>query len=126
MAMSTNTPKNAQNKPKCAHCKKIGHTAEKCWKKHPHLMPKKAKKDQNADKQPEPTLLTQEEGQLAENEEIALLTMKLHDENTWILDSGATRHICAYRSLFSDLRPYNTTLSWGKVTKILVHWIGTV
>ena len=127
--MSTsNTPKSTQNKPKCIHCKKIGHTAEKCWKKNPNLMPKhlKAKKDQPAEKTSESTLLTQEEGQLAENEEIALSTTELHNENTWILDSGATRHICAYKSLFSELRPYHTTLSWGKITKIPVNWIGTV
>src|ERR1700744_753233 len=129
MAMSTsNTPKSTQNKPKCIHCKKIGHTAEKCWKKNPNLIPKhlKAKKDQPAEKTSESTLLTQEEGQLAENEEIALSTTELHNENTWILDSGATRHICAYKSLFSELRPYHTTLSWGKITKIPVNWIGTV
>ena len=43
-----------------------------------------------------------------------------------MLDSGATQHICAYRSLFSDLRLCKTTLNWGKAIVILVSWVGTV
>jgi hypothetical protein len=125
MAMSTNTNRSAQNKPKCSFCKRPGHTPEKCWKKNPHLRPNQPKSSQKADKQSETTLITQEKGQLV-NEEFALSTVDLHDQNTWILDSGATRHICAYKALFSDLKPYKTVLSWGKISKIPVEWIGTI
>ena len=43
-----------------------------------------------------------------------------------MLDSGATQYICAYRSLFSDLKPCKTTLNWGKATVIPVSWVGTI
>jgi hypothetical protein len=125
MAMSTNT-KNTQKKPKCSYCKKPGHTPEKCWKKNPHLKPKKAKNSEKPQEQPEQALITQEKGQLAKNEEFALLTTDVYDQNTWILDSGTSKHICAYKALFSDLKPYKTTLNWGKITKIPVEWIGTI
>ena len=52
--------------------------------------------------------------------------MDLHNQDTQVLDSEATQHICAYRSLFSDLRPCKTTLNWGKATVIPVSWVGTV
>jgi hypothetical protein len=45
MAMSTNTSRNTQNRPKCSYCKRLGHTPEKCWKKNPHLKPNKAKSE---------------------------------------------------------------------------------
>jgi hypothetical protein len=139
MAMSTNQ-KDTQ-KPKCAHCKRIGHNQEKCWEKYPNLKPKKAKNGQNKAKNgqngainsttkptenTQTTLFTQDEGQLVENEEYALSTIDLHNSDVWVLDSGATRHICAYKSLFSDLRPYKTVLNWGKATNIPVNWVGTV
>ena len=32
--------------------------------------------------------------------------------STWIVESGASRHICAYRSLFTDLEPlHNSTVT---------------
>jgi len=109
MAMSING-KNTQNKLKCPYCHKKGHTIEKCWKKHPELKPKKAK---NGEKpiESQPTLITQDSGQLIEKEEYALSTIDLHSQEVWVLDSGATRHICAYKSLFSELRPYKTILN---------------
>ena len=130
MAMSTgnqqNNQKNAQNKPKCPYCKKKGHKEERCWLKYPNLKPNKANKDP---KRPETALVAKDEGQLAENaenEEVTLSTVNLNDQNTWILDSGTTRHICAYKTLFSELRPYNTVINWGKYTKISVKWIGNI
>jgi hypothetical protein len=126
MAMNSNTQ---QNQPKCGFCKKKGHSIDKCWKKNPHLQPKRANKGSNSINNPqdvEATLLTQDEDQLAQ-EELALSTTDIIDnQDIWILDSGATRHICAYKSLFSDLRPYNTSLNWGKVSNIPVKWIGTI
>ena len=83
-------------------------------------------KARNSSEPTQTTLFTQDKVQLVENEEYALLTMDLHNQDIWVLDSGATQHICAYRSLFSDLRPYKTTLNWGKATVIPVSWVGTV
>ena len=113
MAMSINTNKST-HKLKCSFCKRIGHNPDKCWKKNPHLMPNKAKGEQKSSKQSETTLILQEGGQLAQNEEFALSTIEIDDRHSWILDSGATRHICAYKSLFSDLRPCKTVLKLGK------------
>jgi hypothetical protein len=107
--MSANNNQNNAQKLKCNHCKRKGHIESNCWKKHPELRPKKAKNGQNKPSKPETTLITQEEeeGQLVENSEMALSTFdNFHNQNIWVLDSGATRHICAYKTLFSDLRPY--------------------
>jgi hypothetical protein len=73
-----------------------------------------------------PTLFTEDGGQLVEKEEYALSTMDLHSEDAWVLDSGATRHMRAYKSLFSNLRPHKTVLNWGKATVIPANWVGTV
>ena len=127
--MAMNTTSSTQNKPKCTYCEKKGHTEEKCWKKNPQLKPKKpnkAKKAGNDQKTQETTLITQDQSQLAEEEELAFTTSVDLDKNTWLLDSGTTRHICAFKELFSELRPYNTVLNWGKAIKIPVKWIGTV
>ena len=124
MAMTSKS--TTTQKPKCAFCNRPGHTQEKCWKKNPHLKPTRPNKASEANKTKDQKTTTQEMGQLAEEDELAFTTSQNIDQNTWLLDGGATRHICAYRELFSDLKPYNTTLSWGIATTIPVKWIGTV
>ncbi|OMP03942.1 hypothetical protein COLO4_10087 [Corchorus olitorius] len=34
-----------KGKPKCGHCQGLGHLKEKCWILHPHLKPKKLKRE---------------------------------------------------------------------------------
>ena len=44
-----NTTNDSQN---CSHCHRPGHSAEKCWSKHPHLRPKKGSKTSKTSKMP--------------------------------------------------------------------------
>jgi hypothetical protein len=85
-------------KPKCSYCKKTGHTADKCWKKHPHLDPQKQAKTElnTARNQPD---RPSREAYVAE-EEIALHSSIPEHIGTWYLDSAATSHISAYKELF--------------------------
>lgn len=133
MAMNT---KASATRPKCTFCHKRGHSINKCWEKNPSLRPpnrtnnpqrvdspREAKEAKN-----EPTLLShvREEGQLVETEFALLTKDELKDQNLWVLDSGASRHICSTKALFSDLRPYQTTLNWGNISNIPVKWQGNV
>jgi hypothetical protein len=55
-----------------------------------------------------------------------LLTDQSDAKNYWILDSGATSHSSASRDLFTEIRPCDITLNWGKAQEIRVREIGTV
>ena len=120
---STKSTKRTKSTKKCLNCHKKGHLIDDCWFLHPEKAPKKAKKDAKTDK-----------GQLALNTtedsdaEIVLSTIlaKSNNPNTWILDSGATSHICAFKSLFIDLKPCKKTIYWGNASSISINWIGTV
>ena len=82
----------------CSYCGRNGHTREKCWfltGLPPHLQrgPRKANEQE---------------------ENIALCSYKNLDEadsllkNCWIIDSGATTHICSKRELLTDINNVST------------------
>ena len=49
------------------------------------------------------------------------------ESSTWIVDSGASRHICAYRTLFTDLQPiHNSTVTLPNHSTILVLFFGDI
>ena len=48
------------------------------------------------------------------------------ETHLWYLDSGATRHICANRGLFTSIEPCDITLNWGNAGSIQVKEIGTI
>lgn len=86
------TPKSQSNRPTrpiCTHCRKKGHREEGCWKKHPQLAPKGKNR---AIEDPKEHVYLAEEA-------IALPTFAT-GPGEWYLDSGATRHISAYREAF--------------------------
>jgi hypothetical protein len=97
MVMTTQARPTRPIRPKCSFCKKPGHNPEKCWFKHPHLMPNKASLELNKaqDHQERPT----KQAYVAE-EEIALHSSIPEHIGTWYLDSAATSHISAYKELF--------------------------
>jgi hypothetical protein len=71
----------------CKYYKKLGHNEDKCWIKHPSLRPQ--------NKTNEDIL---EEVSLVSYTETALYS---ENSTEWILDSGATSHICSNRALFT-------------------------
>ena len=51
----------------------------------------------------------------------------LSSSNTWILDLGASRHICPTASQFINMHPlYNSTISLPNKTSIPVHFTGDI
>jgi hypothetical protein len=107
----------------CSYCKKKGHLESKCWKKHPELQPKKGT---NYPKQASSTRDSDQSELGLNTSETALLTDQSDAKNYWILDSGATSHSSASRDLFTEIRPCDITLNWGKAQEIRVREIGTV
>ena len=91
----------------CGHCGK-NHPDSKCWSKHPHLRPRKAngkgKGAGLAAKGPDPDIAE------ADTDVTICLMAHTSDDNvtlasraSWIIDSGATSHICNDRRMFANL-----------------------
>ena len=44
----------------------------------------------------------------------------------WILDSGATKHVCCQKSFFDKIQPYDTCLNWNTASHIKISDIEIV
>ena len=49
-----------------------------------------------------------------------------HSSDNWILDSGATSHICCDLNLFDSLAPISTRIAWGGAITLPAHGIGSI
>lgn len=89
-------------KPKfCSHCRKKGHTIDTCW----YSKTNKKKSDNDT----------------------AFMVSDITEECTWIVDSGATAHMCKNEELFSELTYCdNKTVTIGNGAPLKVHGIGKV
>ena len=47
-------------------------------------------------------------------------------KNAWILDSGATNHICCDKKMFKTFKKYSSTVKVGDGRKLQVKGIGQV
>jgi hypothetical protein len=72
----------------CNHCGKSGHNENKCWIKNLSLRPQNNKTKED----------TPEKVSLMSYTETALYS---ENSTEWILDSGATSHICSNKALFT-------------------------
>ena len=114
---STKGPTKAFNKgttkafKKCNYCKKLGHLENTYFKKDPTK-----RKDYKA-KEEDITLAT-----------TALPSTRLSTINgKWVLDSGATSHICYNKEFFTELRPITRVIQWGQTTTFIqATGIGTI
>ena len=83
-----------KNKVTCYVCGKIGHKAYQC---------KQRKNGENNNQKP--TFQPRPQANLAENEEIIAAVIEANlvcNIAEWVLDTGATRHICANKELFQE------------------------
>ena len=112
----------------CGHCHKRGHPDVKCWQKYPHLRP-------NHHKPAEAGMVvnTHEPPITDFDEHVCLMAGTVPDSvvhasrSTWVIDTGATSHICSDKSMFSDLQaidPCDITI--GDKSQVRATGVGTV
>lgn len=94
---------NGKVKPKCKHCKKGYHAEDKCWKLHPELRPQV--------KNAEVKLI---EAAVIDNDKPKIDVVKVNkivgsENSSWLLDSGASRHITSEKELLSNIRQTDNT-----------------
>jgi hypothetical protein len=99
-----------KNKKKCSYCKKIGHTDSECH--NPRRNQKNA--DSIEDKK------TTEYGHFFAPV-IPQMDSNLINRHTWILDSGASKHLCTNKQLMKDLRQLTEVIQMKCANKQLVH-----
>ena len=110
--MSNSTNKDSGSKKnrtikKCTYCSLRGHLEDRCYKKHPELRPNRVSSTSTG------SSLSEEQAVVtsATNSDIALVSKS--STTDFILDSGATTHICHDKSLFNFLKPDKSTIKWG-------------
>ena len=135
---------------KCDHCHKKGHKADKCWVKHPNLRPIRKNREDSSENNEEIALTAF----ASEDKELDFDVASYHNEDTsfysacvsecdqkityksvfstflkrsdWILDSGATTHVCCEKDLFKDMKSTSIRISWGNKSRIKASGIGSV
>ena len=116
--MSLSTSKNT-SRIKCKYCTKTGHSEDKCWAKNPHLSPKNkaTNKPNNRLSNSRPiNKIDKLEDSLVTISNPSILNTKESNITNWILDSGATVHVCSNKDLFNSLKPTSTYIRWGNTT----------
>src|SRR4051812_16419730 len=108
MAMPAQTQRGSQggqngtnsrsNRPKCSGCGRRSHNVDNCWKLHPEKRPKDKAPTSNQTKR------TDEGANIAQADEETASEFAgfaaTSGRQSWILDSGATSHICGQRERF--------------------------
>jgi predicted DNA binding protein len=113
-------PKNSENRGKkqlkelkfCNYYKKQGYIDNNCWTKYLEKSPNTLKNTRKSDDE-KSEVLTVIKPELAKiltkKTELVNITSK-NDSYKWILDSGASIHICYEKSLFSTLYKTDRTV----------------
>lgn len=113
------------NRPSCDHCGKLGHTVDKCWKKHPELNPHKKKIISSA-----PAFMVNQDeddpnviclvGENTRNQNIS-------GEKKWFIDSGCSNHMTFDKSLFETWNvPPVSEVVLGNGSKATITGCGTI
>jgi hypothetical protein len=120
-AMTAHKP--AKQKPICKYCGKI-HKSENCWQEFPEKRPSARLSSSNTQ--------TNQNNQMNQpnhypSQNIAFLSQSNNKHgDKWILDSGATQHMCNNKSLFTNIEPYNTTITIANNTSMSATGRGEV
>ena len=121
--LSTQRPPGRE-RPKCRHCKKLGHVEAKCWKKHPHLNPhKKTDTAMIATGDAEDPIVC-----LLANHAKYKAQVKSDKISDWFIDSGCSNHMTHDKSLFSSYTklPKTGSVELGNGDKTSIVGQGTV
>jgi len=96
---------SSQNMNVCTHCGKPNHHESRCWKKYPHLRPKRGPSKQSglvvAGNKPM-TDKDDHDSYVCLVSQVSSDCVRLACEADWIIDSGATAHICNDRNMFTS------------------------
>ncbi|KAH7556718.1 hypothetical protein BM1_06152 [Bipolaris maydis] len=111
MTLPTQQYKSSKN---CSFCRRNGHTIDQCWQKDP------SKRPNQGSNRSETALSTI----VSVNQTIADInitqSVKTNKSIEWILDSGASAHICSDRTLFRNISSIsNTYIKWGNTGTLL-------
>lgn len=102
--------KNPKSKPICIHCGKV-HKSENFWQKYPEKRP-----GARYSSTPENSLNTDSS---QPSNGVAFLSQKnIEKSDSWILDSGATQHMCNDKSQFLNFEPSSTTITIANNSKM--------
>jgi hypothetical protein len=91
-----------KKRPKCGHCKKPGHSEEKCWLKHSELAPEDFQKQvTTSDKKKNPIR--------ASVCRARALRASHQDKSSegWFMDSGANRYMTHDRAMLKDFQSFS-------------------
>lgn len=127
MTMFTKNSPKPRKTPTCYACGEIGHKRPDCPNRT------KPRKASSGIKTPKSDAIYATEAEddvtlmIADlSEPDQLLYAKNEPKNNWILDSGATRHICSDYTLFTETRDCNRIFSWGNAGSITLKKVGSV
>jgi hypothetical protein len=114
-----------QNQNYCSHCKRTGHTNATCRKLHPELALAHWKGGRKARTEGGTALddIEKEEGRA---EALMARNPKDGDRAAWILDSGATQHMCCDMGAFQKFVPSPSAVYLGDGQLLQAHGRGTV
>ena len=114
-SLNTNTAlsarKTAKPKPICKHCGKI-HKSENCWEMFPEKKPSARLSSSNSQNK-------DDSNDTHSSNSIAFLSqIKPEQCHSWILDSGATQHMCNDQAQFTQFEPFTTTITIANNSKM--------
>ncbi|XP_019057023.1 PREDICTED: uncharacterized protein LOC109116315 [Tarenaya hassleriana] len=119
----------------CEHCKKSGHSMERCWVLHPHMKPTRYKENprkgsaMSAQHESENMLgLTTDEMKGLKHllQSLNKDTGNLSRSPSIILDSGATTHMFCDESLFESFSPSHGVVTVANGKNVPIKGIGKV
>ena len=102
----------------CYNCNKPGHIAKDC------RYPKRDRGYKNANiniKSDKKVKIDEDDNHL-----FHISSKHINAKKAWILDSGATNHMCCDKAMFKVLEPYKSVVQVGDGRKLQVKGIGTV
>jgi len=94
LSRSDRSRSSSSSRRQCSYCHKTGHNTENCWQKYPAKRPKQT----NNTQEEALTTIVSVDQQIAD-------TNITRTTTEWVLDSGASSHICLEQSLFHNLSP---------------------
>lgn len=112
--MSLSTQKSNRSSKHCSYCRRNGHLVDQCWQKDPS---KRTNQSLFKTEEALSTIVSVDQNIADINTTRSIQSTKSIE---WILDSGASAHICCDRTLFRNLTSVsNTYIKWGNTGTLL-------